>query len=274
MLHICHSCEGRNDNRRLLLSIFIHVFDLKSDEYWFNKAFQNSQREDFRYFLLPISQGEAISLSFLVYPTGWWAWIFDGRERETRRASGWPGTMSLPRVLWLGEDKTLKMCPPEELEALRYNPKKMESLTLEAGSELTLKDVAGNSLELNGEMVPDGAEQFGVQVCCSPDGEEQTAILYDAGEKKLKIDTTKSSLGEGPKSVEGGPFELKPGESLDLRVFVDKSVVEIFTNDRQGIMRRIYPTRADSLSVRLFSKGGATKVNSIQAWDMSPANPW
>jgi len=43
-----------------------------------------------------------------------------------------------------------------------------------------------------------------------------------------------SSLGEGPKSVEGGPFELNPDESLNLRVFVDKSVVEVFANDRQA----------------------------------------
>ncbi|MCP4640835.1 MAG: hypothetical protein GY851_10395, partial [bacterium] len=36
-----------------------------------------------------------------------WAWIFDQRDGATRDASGWSGTMSLPRVLWLGEDKTL-----------------------------------------------------------------------------------------------------------------------------------------------------------------------
>lgn len=123
-------------------------------------------------------------------------------------------------------------------------------------------------------MTPDGAQQFGVKVCCSSDGQEQTVIFYDAADKKLKIDTTQSSLGEGPKSVEGGPFELKPGESLTLRVFVDKSVVEVFANDRQAVMRRIYPTRADSHGAVLFSRGGVTEVKSIEAWDMAPTNPW
>ena len=118
-----------------------------------------------------------------------------------------------------------------------------------------------------------GAEQFGVKVFCSPDGEEQTAILYDSVEKKLKIDTTKSGLGEGPKSIEGGPFELKPDETLKLRVFVDRSVVEVFANDRQAVMRRVYPTLRDSLGVMLFSRGGDVKVKSIEAWDMSPSNP-
>ena len=57
------------------------------------------------------------------------------------------------------------------------------------------------------------AKQFGVKVCCSPGGEEQTLVYYDAAEKKLKVDTTKSSLAEGPKTVEAGPFELKAGRT-------------------------------------------------------------
>jgi len=67
---------------------------------------------------------------------------------------------------------------------LRYNPRKMENLTVESDSELPLKDVTGNSLELSIEIVPGGAEQFGVKLCCSPDGVEQTVVLYDAAEKR------------------------------------------------------------------------------------------
>ncbi len=168
----------------------------------------------------------------------------------------------------------MRMRPPEELAVLRCNPKKMENLTVEANSELPLSDIRGNTLEMNIEMAPYGAEQCGVKVCCSPDGEEQTVVFYDAVEKKLKIDTTKSSLGEGPKSVEAGPFELEQDELLKLQIFIDKSVVEVFANDRQAVMRRIYPTRNDSQDVVLFSHGGATEVKSIEAWDMAPSNQW
>ena len=203
-----------------------------------------------------------------------WAWIFDGRERSTRDASAWSGTMSLPRVLWLAEDKTLHMAPPEELALLRYNPRRSENLTVQADTELPLKDMGGNSLELSVEMVSDAATHFGVKVCCSPDGQEETAVFYDAVEKKLKVDTTHASLGEGPKSIEGGPFELKQGEPLKLRVFVDRSVVEVFANDRQAVMRRVYPTREDSLGVTLFSRGADAAATLVEAWDMAPANPW
>jgi len=48
----------------------------------------------------------------------------------------------------------------------------------------------------------------------------------------------------------------------------------VFANDRQAVMRRIYPTHKDSQGVVLFSSGGDARVRFIQAWDMAPSNPW
>ena len=124
------------------------------------------------------------------------------------------------------------------------------------------------------EIEPQGAVQCGLKVCRDPQGKEETLVYYDAREKKLKIDTTKASLGEGSKTVEGGPFEARPGEVIALRVFIDKSVVEAFANDRQGVMRRIYPTLPQSVGVSLFAKGGPMKVRRLTAWKMFPSNPY
>jgi beta-fructofuranosidase len=203
-----------------------------------------------------------------------WAWIFDRREEDTTEASGWSGTMGLPRVLWLGADGMLRMKVPEELEMLRYNEQRRAGLTVKADAELPLKGISGNSIELKLEIAPGSAKQVGLKVCCSPDGKEETLVYYDAADKKLKIDTRKSSLGEGSKKTEAGPFELGTDEPLKLQVFVDKSVVEVFANDRQAVMRRIYPTRADSVGVKLFSKGAPATIQKLQAWDMMPANPY
>ena len=41
-----------------------------------------------------------------------------------------------------------------------------------------------------------------------------------------------------------------------------------------AVMRRIYPTRKDSLGVTLYSEGGPSKVTKLEAWDMMPSNPW
>ena len=203
-----------------------------------------------------------------------WAWIFDRPGFKTKMDFGWSGTMSLPRVLRLGKDGMLRMNVPKEIEKLRYNGRKKTNLTVRAGTELKLDGIGGNSIELMVQMVPRGARQFGVKVCRSPGGEEETLVFYDAVEKKLKVDTRKSSVTEGPKGVEAGPFELGSREPLKLRVFVDRSVVEVFANDRQAVMRRIYPSREDSVGVTLFSEGGPTRVPTLEAWEMMPSNPY
>jgi len=186
----------------------------------------------------------------------------------------WSGTMSLPRVLALDADGRLRMNPPEEIERLRYNAKKRSNLVVNADSELAVDGIGGNSLELGVEILARNASQVGIKVCCSPGGEEQTLVFYDGAEKKLKVDTTKSSLAGQPKSVEAGPFELKADEPLKLRVFVDQSVVEVFANGRQAVMRRIYPSREDSVGVKLFARGGPASVTTLDAWDMMPSNPY
>jgi len=208
-----------------------------------------------------------------------WSWILDRRNGKTSSESGWSGTFSLPRVLSLGKDNTLRIKVPEELKVLRYNPVVLKDLVIEsrffnATTETPLKQVSGNSIELELEMVGDRTSQLGVKVCASPDGEEQTLIYYDDDHKMLKIDTTRSSLSEGTRTIECLPLELKPGEPLKLRIFVDKSVVEAFANDRQAVMRRIYPTRKDSVGVSIFATGGDAKVPVLKKWDIMPSNPY
>jgi beta-fructofuranosidase len=203
-----------------------------------------------------------------------WAWIFDSPGFKMRTDFGWSGTMSLPRVLSLGEDNRLRINVPEEIDRLHYNGKKLSDLAVQDGAELPLPGIGGNSLEIQAELKGPEARQFGLKVCCSPGAEEQTVIYYDAVEKKLKIDTTRSTSTEGAKTIEGGPLTLQSGEPLKLRIFVDKSVVEVFANGRQAVMRRIYPSRADSIGVRLFSNGGAVTASHLDVWDMMPSNPF
>jgi beta-fructofuranosidase len=203
-----------------------------------------------------------------------WAWIFDGPGFATRTQFGWSGTMSLPRVLSLGDDGRLRMDPPEEIEKLRYNSKRKSNVSVGTDCELLMDGIGGNSVELSIEMSTKDARQFGVRVCRSANGEEQTSVYYDAVERKLKVDTTKSSLAASAKNIEAAPFELMPGETLKLRVFVDKSVVEVFANGRQAVMRRIYPSREDSVGVAVFSNGGPASLANLNAWDLMPSNPY
>jgi len=203
-----------------------------------------------------------------------WAWILDEPLFGARTRHGWSGTLSLPRVLSLGDDGLLRMDVPEEIEALRYGEVRKGPFVVPTDEEVPLDGVAGDSLELRLEMEGAKASRFGAKVCTSPDGQEETSVFYDAEEKLLKVDTRRSGPDDTPKAVESAPFELTPGERLKLRVFVDKSVVEVFANSRQAIARRIYPSRRDSIGVRVFSTGGDTRVHSLEAWKITPSNPY
>lgn len=212
-----------------------------------------------------------------------WAWIHDGLAdslkdvpRDERWANdyyGWTGTYGLPRSLWLGDDGTLRMRPVKELERLRLNEMNASNLTIESDTEITLDGFGHELLELEVTIDPGSASQVGLMIGCSEDGREQTALLYDASEKQLKVDATKSSLDTGVRSIEIAPFELEASEPLVLRVFVDRSVVEVYANDRQAIGRRIYP-KLGGTGVRLFAKGGEAKVTSVKRWEMMPSNPY
>jgi beta-fructofuranosidase len=202
-----------------------------------------------------------------------WAMIAEDRSLETRDASGWSGELGLPQLLWLGGDGTLRMRPIPELACLRYNYRTWRALAVPDGGELPLSDFMGNSFELQIELSSLAAHQFGVEVCRSPGGEETTSIYYDADDATLIVDTRRSSLGDGVKVTEAAPFKLGEGEPLSLRIFVDKSVVEVFANDRLAVARRIYPSRPDSLGVSLFARGGNVEAARVDAWDMMPSNP-
>ncbi|MBP85364.1 MAG: hypothetical protein CMJ64_01390 [Planctomycetaceae bacterium] len=224
-----------------------------------------------------------------------WAWACESWERDTQRAAGWSGVMTLPRVLSLADDGTMQINPVKELHALRLNPRSTDAFAVPAGSDLTLDDVSGDSLELSLQVDLRQAKEFGVKVRCSPDDAEGTVITVKRDAGLLTINTTKSSLRDDiiqpfpypqaayfPKKIrqskdiriQEAPFKLASRETLELRIFLDRSILEVFANGRQCMTQRIYPLRKDSRGVKLFSTGGAVTVKSLHSWDMARANAW
>ena len=61
---------------------------------------------------------------------------------------------------------------------------------------------------------------------------------------------------------------IAPDETLKLRVFIDKSVVEVFVNGKQCVAMRVYPGREDSVGVSLRSQGQDSELRSLNAWQM------
>jgi beta-fructofuranosidase len=202
-----------------------------------------------------------------------WSWIFDDRPDSVINYRGWTGMYGLPRSLWLGSDGTLRMRPVSELETLRMKETMVSDIKVSSGTDKKLNELGKELLEMEITIHPGRAVRYGIKVCVSADGREETLIYYDRSERKLKFDTRKSGLSFGRKIIEEAPLELKSGESLVLRIYIDRSVVEVFANDRQAIARMIYPTLGGN-GISLFSEEGDIEVKSIKAWELTPSNPF
>ena len=71
------------------------------------------------------------------------------------------------------------------------------------------------------------------------------------------------------RAPETAPVCIDQSERLELRVFIDRSVVEVFVNGRQCVGVRVYPERDDSLGVSFRSQGTAARIHSLDAWQMA-----
>ncbi len=205
-----------------------------------------------------------------------WAWLLDNRENEI--ADGWSGVYGLPRTLWLGEDGTLRMKPVPELEALRINEKTFSDVKVAPNAKSVLDGFPGDSFELEITLTAEElakVERFGVVVREDVENGEKTTLYYDATEKKLVFDSRESGKAGRP-TLESAPLDLNDDEGLTLRVFVDRTVVEVYANDKQAICRRVYPTSPDKAQgVALWNDGESTiNVGTVRAWEIAASNPY
>ena len=90
----------------------------------------------------------------------------------------------------------------------------------------------------------------------------------------ISIDNSRSSILPDVRSrvPETAQFLLPEGEPLVLRVFVDRSVVEVFACGRQYAALRVYPRREDSVGVSLRAQGKDATLKSLDAWQMPADN--
>ena len=53
-----------------------------------------------------------------------------------------------------------------------------------------------------------------------------------------------------------------------LRVFIDRSIVEVFVNEKRCAAVRVYPQRRDSLGISLLSRGLPAQLRVLDVWKM------
>ena len=204
---------------------------------------------------------------------------------EGKKTKGWNRMMSLPRKLTLRKNSVfnpLNIEPAGDVESLRGAHVHVGPMDLSANEEVVVKTVQGNAVEIFAEIEPAKGQTIELNVLRSPDGEEVTRIqcFRDRGFRIIsrKDPPTVVSIGSSRSTTAGdvlgrppetAQVDMAPDEPLKLRVFIDRSIVEVFVNGRQCLTARVYPDRDDSLGVSLRSQGKKATLKSLDAWQMN-----
>ncbi len=202
----------------------------------------------------------------------------------------WNQVMSLPRRWTLSEEGKLEVIPTGNYKSLRGEQERITGVALPKNEEVVFENIHGKAMELNLKIGPKTAQILELNVLRSPDEEEFTRILVhpragykvkdgvrrDRGQRvfshgTLTIDTSRSSILP---EVLARPPEVAPylldneDKTVNLRVFIDRSIVEVFINGVQCAAVRVYPGREDSTGVSLRAIGGEANLIHLNAWQM------
>ena len=199
-------------------------------------------------------------------------------------ADGWNQIMSLPRRLTLSElGEGVDVAPAGDLEQLRTEHVRKIRVSAAANTELVFDDICGNAIELRAKISPPCSSMIEFNVLRSSDGEERTRIClfhergyFDRANRQhgrasfVTIDASYSSASpqarcRAPETVN---VPLARGEEIDLQIFVDRSIVEVFVNSRRCVASRVYPVRDDSTGVSVRSQGQDTVISELDSWTM------
>jgi len=206
---------------------------------------------------------------------------------------GWDQMMSLPRRLTLLSKDELGIEPAGDIESLRYNVQHLSSVRLPENEEIVLSKIKGNAMELVAEIDMKDSKIVELNVLRSPKKEEFTRIIFykekgyykgleykegtEEAEKfkrrrysSISLETSYSSTlpDVNFRPPETAPVLLAPEEKLKLRVFIDKSIVEVFVNGKQCVAARVFPGRDDSIGISFRSQGNESEIISLDAYQM------
>jgi len=192
------------------------------------------------------------------------------RSAQDEWASGWAHNAGLPVTLAIGPDDDLRLAPIDEVERLRQDLLLDVADVTPAAAAARLAGIEGDLLEVDLELAPapgNGARR-GLVVRKTSDDAEHTDLVVDAARQRFEVDRTHTTLDAAARSygVQGGPFDLR-GEHLRLRVFLDRSMVEAYLNERKSITSRMYPSRPDATGLGLIA-APADRVVRLRVWRM------
>jgi beta-fructofuranosidase len=177
-----------------------------------------------------------------------WGWVPDFPAGR-----GWNGCLTLPRVLTIEDDGALGQEPAPELARLRG--KRSALLDLGLNGERALPASNGDALEIRLVVDLQTAREAGLTLRASSDARDRGySITLDS--RKLDVGGVIATL---PTALVSKP--------LELRVFIDHSVIEVYAG-RRIVVTRVIPAGSANGGITLWARGGAARFSPIEYWPM------
>lgn len=183
------------------------------------------------------------------------------------KQDGWCGALTMPRELTLSNDNKIKMNPIEEAELLREeNILSKENMSISGNNSFKFA-TDEKMLEINVifDASQTDSEEFGIKIKGS--SEEELVLKYDTVISKLTMDCSK--YGKDKDSTR--KVDLAKNSKVSLRVFLDRSSIEVFINYGEAVMTsRIYP-KENIENIEFFTKNSEVEIQSLKAWKLKEA---
>ena len=202
----------------------------------------------------------------------WIGWFSNWQYANAEPTVLWRGAQSIPRTLTLrrySDGLRLVQWPVREVEDLRREKLHIANASVaEANQAIREKGAKGEVYEFEAELHPGPADEMGFRLRKGKDAE--TLVGFDAVHGEVFVDRTHSGEISFSKDFPGrhaAKLEQKAG--VELRVFVDRSSVEVFANNGERVLsERIYPPPGSD-GIELYANGPGGKVASLTIWELN-----
>ncbi|MBU5265001.1 glycoside hydrolase family 32 protein [Bacillus atrophaeus] len=189
-------------------------------------------------------------------------WMDMWESEMPTKADGWCGALTLPRELTLRDDHKILMNPVEETKLLRESEHRECTNQLISWSYLAITTVELLEVLVVYDLTDCSAQTVGLKIRGLE--EEETVIKYSLTDQKLTLDCSK--MGKSQDGVRNA--RLEANEKLTLRMFIDRSSIEVFANHGETTMTsRIYP-KEGRLGIEQFSEKGAVRLEEFTYWTL------
>ena len=177
---------------------------------------------------------------------------------------GWCGFFDLPREVVLCPDNTLKFVPIKEIENIRKEEKCIKEISVTKEEQFNCIESDCFEMEMDIDLESTTADKFSLLLRCNENN--KTKVTFDLKHQMLYFDRNNSdNWSEG---IARGPLILKDKKNMKIRAFVDKSSIEVYTDDYKTNCSCNVFADSSQTGNYIVTDEGCLNIREIKMWEL------